>query len=77
MNDNRLAKAIMAIQPTGKEVQLAQVVTPPPAQAEVASAPAVLEKALPRTASTRPLIGLLSLMALGGAVVVREVAKHV
>ena len=30
---------IMAIKPTGEEVQLAEVVTPPPAETEVAAAP--------------------------------------
>src|SRR5947207_8214146 len=41
---------IMAIKPTGEEVQLAEVVTPPPAQTEVAAAPAA-EPTLPSTAS--------------------------
>jgi hypothetical protein len=48
---------VQAIQPTGEEVELAQVVTTPPAQ----------EQALPATASSLPLIGLLGLMAVGGA----------
>ena len=54
---------IMAIRPTGDEVQLAEVVTPPPAQSE-ASVP---EKTLPATASPLPLIALFGLLALGGA----------
>ncbi len=69
---------IMAINPTGEEVQLAQVVTPPPAQAEAAagaaSAPA---KTLPATASRLPLIALLGFLALGGAWTLRLVQKRV
>jgi hypothetical protein len=64
---------IMAIKPTGEEVQLAEVVTPPPALTEVASA---TEKTLPATASTVPLIGLLGLIALGGAFTVRTAARR-
>src|SRR5437763_10730919 len=43
---------IMAFKATGEEVQLAEVVTPPPANTEVA---AVTAKSLPHTASTLPL----------------------
>jgi hypothetical protein len=64
---------IMAIKPTGEEVQLAQVVTPPPAETQVSTAP---ETTLPATASTLPLIGLFGLIAVGGAVAVRAVAKR-
>lgn len=35
---------IMAIKPTGEEVELAQVVTPPPAEAQVAASPAPVDK---------------------------------
>lgn len=62
---------IMAIKPTGEEVQLAEVVTPPPAETAVATAPE-----LPATASTLPLISLFGLMALGAAFAVRGVAKR-
>jgi hypothetical protein len=67
---------IMAIKPTGEEVQLAEVVTPPPAQAQgaVASAP---EKTLPATASQLPLIALFGLLALGAASTLRLVQKHI
>jgi hypothetical protein len=51
---------IMAIKPTGEEVELAQVVTPPPAQELVAAV-------LPQTASWLPLIAFLGLLALGAA----------
>jgi len=63
---------ILAIQPTGEEVQLAQVVTPPPpadVQLATAAAPQVT---LPATASTLPLIALLGLLALGGALTIRS-----
>jgi hypothetical protein len=72
---------IMAVRPTGEETQLAQVVTPPPAaEMEVAAAPAKNVETvpmLPETSSSIPLIGLLGLLALGGAIVVRSVAKRV
>jgi hypothetical protein len=69
---------IMAILPTGEEVQFAQVVTPPPAETQVATAPdrTLPQTTLPATASTLPLITLLGMMALGGAVIVRTVAKR-
>ncbi|MEX2260348.1 MAG: hypothetical protein WD696_00275 [Bryobacteraceae bacterium] len=69
---------IMAVKPTGEEVQLAQVVTPPPPEETLvaaAAAPAVPET-LPATASTLPLIGLIGLLALGGAFAVRAAAKR-
>jgi hypothetical protein len=69
---------VMAVQPTGEAVQLAEVVTPPPAMVEVAAVtPAVTEKTLPATASTLPLIGLLGLIALGGAFAVRAVSNRI
>jgi hypothetical protein len=63
---------IMAIKPTGEEVQLAEVVTPPPTQIETAVA-SVPKQALPATASPLPLIALLGLLALGGALTLRLV----
>jgi hypothetical protein len=65
---------IMAIQPTGEEVQLAEVVTPPPALSAAASVP---EKTLPATASPLPLIALLGLLALCAAGAFRLVQKRV
>lgn len=59
---------IMAIQPTGEEVQIAQVVTPPP--------PAELKASLPKTASSLPLIAFFGLLALGGALVIRSGEKR-
>jgi hypothetical protein len=68
---------IMAIKPTGEEVQLAEVVTPPPAETEVAETlPEQLPASLPKTASPMPLIGLLGLLSLGGAFAVRAAASR-
>ena len=70
---------IMAIKPTGEDVELAAVVTTPPA-AELTpdtSAPAPLAEQLPSTASALPLIGLLGLLALGGAWTLRLAQKRV
>ncbi|MGA2116834.1 MAG: hypothetical protein ABSH56_19005 [Bryobacteraceae bacterium] len=72
---------IMAIKPTGEEVQLAEVVTPPPAAAETAAAPvppaAARETTLPATASNLPLMALFGLLALGGAWTIRLAQKRV
>lgn len=62
---------IMAIQPSGEEVQLAAVVTPPPAAVEVATA-----KTLPGTASPLFLIAMFGLLALGGAFTLRLAEKR-
>ena len=58
---------IMAIKPTGEEVQLAEVVTPPPAE---------IAQTLPSTASSMPLLTLFGLLALGGALAVRMSQKR-
>ncbi len=65
---------IMAIKPTGEEVKLAEVVTPPPAAASVAS---TVAEELPRTASPFPLIGLFGLLALCAAFTLRLIARRV
>jgi len=65
---------IMAVQPTGEEVQLAQVVTPPPPQELEPTLMA--QTSLPATASPVPLIGLLGLLALGSAFVLRATANR-
>jgi hypothetical protein len=60
---------VAAVQPTGEEVEIAAVVTPPPAaELEPDTAPTqVAAMTLPATASPLPLIALLGLLALGGA----------
>jgi hypothetical protein len=70
---------IMAIRPSGEEVQVAEVVTPPPAETEVATAAALPEEAdrtLPATGSLLPLMALLGLLTLGGAVALRVTARR-
>jgi hypothetical protein len=62
---------VMAIQPTGEEVQLAQVVTPPPAEQLLAPS-----AALPHTASDLPLMGLFGMMALSAAFALSRIAKR-
>lgn len=73
---------VRAIRPTGEEVELAQAVTPPPAE-ELAQAPPPAAQptqdapaALPDTASLSPLFGLLGLMALGGGAAIRFVRRR-
>jgi len=70
---------VTAVRPSGEEVEIAQVVTPPPA-AEVAQAAAAptpaAEPKLPTTASPLPLIALLGLVALGGALTLRVAEKR-
>lgn len=65
---------IMAIKPTGEEVQLVEVVTPPPAAAETQVAGAPAAETLPATSGTLPMIGLLGLIALCGAFAIRVVS---
>jgi len=62
---------VMAIQPTGEEVEVAAVVAP-----ATAEAPVPVAATLPATASTMPLIALLGLLALGGAFVLRSAQKR-
>jgi hypothetical protein len=64
---------IAAIQPTGDEVVLAQVVTPPPPEQFVAAAAATL----PATASMLPLMALLGLLALSISFVIGVFAKRI
>lgn len=68
---------VTAVEPSGQEVEIAQAVTPPPAEelAQVAAAPAPAEE-LPTTASPLPLFALLGLLALGGGLTLRAVEKR-
>jgi hypothetical protein len=69
---------IMAFQPSGEQVQLAAVVTAPPAELlPVATTPMPAADALPATASTLPLIGTMGLIALGAAFSLRMTEKRV
>jgi hypothetical protein len=58
---------VLAVQPTGEDVEIAQVVTAPPAEVLVAANDAPVPQTLPKTASPMPLIGLFGLLALGAA----------
>jgi len=74
---------ILAVEPSGQEVVLAEVVTAPPAEPEVvvAAAPVVADapvvETLPDTASNLPLIALCGLLALGGALTIRSIRNRV
>jgi hypothetical protein len=70
---------VLAIRPTGEEVELAQVVTPPPAQTQIADASAGTQadtRRLPKTGSLLPLIALFGLLALGGALTLRFIERR-
>jgi len=65
---------VKAVEPSGKEVEIAQVVTlPPAAETLMAQAAPAAEPALPKTASPLPLIALLGLLALAGGLTLRVV----
>ena len=62
---------VAAVQPSGEDAVLSEVVTaPPPAEMQVAA------EALPKTASYLPLIGLFGLTALAGAFVANKSDKR-
>jgi len=63
---------VTAVAPSGKEVEIAQVVTPPPA-AETLVAQSAPAPTLAKTASPLPLIALLGLLAFGGGLSLRFV----
>jgi hypothetical protein len=68
---------VMAIKPTGEEVELAAVITPPPAlELTPDPAPTALP-ALPATSSPLPLLALFGLLALGVALGLGVVQKRV
>jgi hypothetical protein len=70
---------IMAITPAGEEVQLAEVVTPPPAaEAEAAPMTAQVETAaLPSTATSMWMWALIGFVALLGALLIQPRATRV
>jgi LPXTG-motif cell wall-anchored protein len=61
---------VLAVKPTGEDVEVAQVVTAPPAEALVASNEAPAAQ-LPKTASSMPLIALVGLLTLFAAFTLR------
>jgi len=66
---------VVAVEPTGETVEVAQAVTPPPAEEPVAAQP--VPATLPATASSLPLIALFGFLALGLAWTLRLVQKRV
>jgi hypothetical protein len=71
---------IIAVKPTGEEVEVAQVVqtapTPEPAVEQVVAADRT-PVALPETASSLPLIALFGLLAVGGALALGLLQKRI
>jgi LPXTG-motif cell wall-anchored protein len=65
------AAPVMAVQPSGEEVATLDIVAPLPAMETTAAAPA-----LPATGSNVPLIALLGLASLGGAIGLGALAKR-
>ena len=68
---------IVAVKPTGEEVEVAQVVQTTPAPEVAAIAADLTPVALPETASSLPLIALLGLLAMGGALALRMLENRV
>jgi hypothetical protein len=64
---------VMAVQPSGQEVQIAQVVTPPPAAVLAQNAPAAT---LPATGSSLPMVALFGMLALAGALTLGVIQKR-
>jgi hypothetical protein len=75
-----LTKApVMAVQPTGEVVEIAQVIQTEAEPVRVAASPEparLAETRLPDTASSLPLIALCGLLALGGALTIRSITKR-
>jgi len=65
---------VMAVQPTGEEVEIAQAVTPPPAVEIAQAAPA--ETTLPATGSSLPMVALFGMLALAGALTLGLIQKR-
>jgi hypothetical protein len=67
---------VLAVKPTGEDIEIAEVVTTKPAEVLVATNQAPAAE-LPKTASPMPLIGLLGLLALGAAFSLKLVRTRV
>jgi len=61
---------VEAVTPTGEVVGIAEVVEPPPAEVEVATA------SLPQTASPLPFLGLIGLLSLGAGFALSFISKR-
>ncbi len=72
---------LTAVKPTGEEVEIAQVVTPPPVQTtpvkQIATAPPPQRmERLPQTASLLPFWGLIGLLSLGAGLALMGISKR-
>jgi len=67
---------VVAVQPTGEVVELAQVYQSAPPQVALASEPEA-PASLPATSSSLPLIALCGLVALGGGLTVRSISRRI
>jgi hypothetical protein len=65
---------VIAVKPTGEEVEVSEVVEPPPATEPVEVAAA---ETLPKTASPLPLVGLIGLLSLGTGYALTVISKRV
>ena len=65
---------VMAVQPTGEEVEIAQAVTPVPPEVLAQNVP--VADTLPATASSLPLVALFGMLALAGALTLGLVQKR-
>ncbi len=67
---------VTAIQPSGKEVKLAEVHTAPPPKPVPVQTAAATPKELPKTASQMPLFELIGLLSMSGALGLRRFSSH-
>jgi hypothetical protein len=67
---------LTAIKPTGEEVEVAQVVTPPPPTEADVAAPLPSDR-LPQTASSLPLAGLIGLLSLCAGFALAAIPKRI
>jgi hypothetical protein len=67
---------LTAVKPTGEEVEIAQVITPPPAQQKLTADATERMEQLPQTASLLPLFGLIGLLSLGAGFALMGILKR-
>jgi len=68
---------VVAVKPTGEEVQVAEVVELPPEVATAKPVEVAAAQSLPKTASTLPLVGLIGLLSLGAGLALWSFSKRV
>jgi hypothetical protein len=67
---------VTAVKPTGEEVEVAQVITPPPAQQKETADATERSGQLPHTASLLPLLGLIGLLSVGASLALMVISKR-